>query len=68
VFKCLCVQVWFPPAKRGEEAAWEVLKDLVRGCLTVDDYERLEAHDVQERLFAFMEQSQWSSDVSAAGL
>ncbi len=66
----VAVQVEFPAAPPGEEAAWKVLKHIVRACLRVDPRRaspaaRMPACQAQEELFAFMQQQKWSDDVSA---
>ncbi len=69
-FTLLVLQIEFPPAPRGEEAAWGVLKQVVRGCLRVDPTAitgRIQTGQAQQELFDFMQLARWSDDVSAIG-
>ena len=64
---CIMLQVSFPAAPNGDEAAWAVLKDVVRGCLRVSPRAsvRYQAVTVRQKLFSLMVQRGWSNDVSA---
>jgi len=59
------LQVSFPAAPDGDEAAWAVLKDVARGCLRVSPSVRYHAETVQQKLFSLMIERGWSNDVSA---
>ncbi|KAL0043877.1 hypothetical protein WJX82_001798 [Trebouxia sp. C0006] len=60
-------QVSFPAAPDGDEAAWDVLKDVVRGCLRVSHIAagRYQAKTVRQKLFNLMVQRGWNNDVLA---
>jgi hypothetical protein len=64
---CVNLQVSFPAAPDGDEAAWDVLKDVVRGCLRVSHIAagRYQAKTVRQKLFNLMVQRGWNNDVSA---
>jgi len=59
--------VSFPAAPDGDEAAWDVLKNVVRGCLRVSPLKsgRYLARTVQQELFNLMVERGWSNDIRA---
>ena len=58
-----CFQVYIPPARMGEEQAWGLLSQIVKGCLTVDPVKRLETLEVNRMLFGYMKAQNWSNDL-----